>query len=57
MGFLHSIAKKVLADQAFVSGEGEGKVRLEGCFHIGHFMSRISVQKGVEILGEAAGCK
>lgn len=54
-GFLHPLVKKGLADQAFLSGEGEGKVRLKECFHTGHFRSRMNVQKGVEILGEAAG--
>ena len=56
-GFLHPVVKKVLADQAFLSGEGERKVRLEECSHIGHFRSSMNVQKCVEILGEAAGSK
>lgn len=53
-GFLHPAVKKVLADQAFLSG-GEGKVTLEECSHTGNFRSGMNVQKGVEILGEAAG--
>lgn len=55
-GFLHHV-KKALADQAFLGGEGEGKVRSEECSHTGHFRSRMNVQKGFEILGEAAGSK
>lgn len=46
--FLHPVVKKVLADQAFRSGEGEGKVRLEECSHTGHFRSRMNVQKMLE---------
>ena len=56
-GFLHPVVKQVLTDQGFLSGEGEGKMRLEECSHTGRCRPRMNVQKGVEIVGEAAGSK
>lgn len=56
-GFLHPVAKKMLADQSFPNEEEGGKARLEEHFSTGHFRSSMNVQKGVEILGEAGGSK
>lgn len=55
--FSSSCCEESVADQAFLGGEGGGKERLEECSHTGHFRSGMNVQKGVEILGEAAGSK